>query len=139
MLKPDNDIELNTKPMSTLTSGTKEHYATAPVALDGVAYPVVIVTGNDNSYLATLRTLFRVTGTPFHEVPDSTLMDEVASNYLPLVYVGGECVGHAVDVYTEFMSGKWQSRLRELGMNVTRRDADACQSLFSVSRQGAQS
>lgn len=138
MLKPDNDIELNNKPISSLTAGTKENYPAAPTELDSVAYPVVIVTGDDSSYLATLRTLFRVTGTPFYEVPASAVVDDVGSNFLPLVYVGAECVGHAVDVYSEFMSGKWQARLQELGMKVTRRDSEACQSLFNTARRGVQ-
>lgn len=139
MLKPDNDIELNNKPLPTLVASTNEDYPAAPTALDGVAYPVVIVTGDNNSYLATLRTLFRVTGTPFYEIPASAMLDEVTSNFLPLVYVGAECVGHAVDVYAEFMSGKWQARLQEMGMKVSKRDADACQTLFNAAQQGAQS
>ena len=89
-------------------------------AIDEIAYPVVPVTGIEDSYTNAIRALFDLTGVPYFEVP-AERMRTLANVHIemPLVYVGHECVGHSLDVFAEFMSGKFQQRLVEHGVSIT--------------------
>ncbi len=133
MINIDNQLLANSESMEIRAIGDSDSVARAIhlQAIDEVAYPVVLATAEDNVYTNALRTLFRLASVPFCESQlDSSHKQEFECNQLPLVFVGSECVGHSIDVFEEYVSGKFQQRLAERGVTIGRFNSFEFRKLF---------